>query len=130
MARAQLQGTNLGSTSGGRKILASVHTQHLCLYTGYYSLLTTAGTTSTSASTTKIVLLSEEFARYIKFIDWMAKASDGEEGDEVEEKDDIQHLPKLSLHIFRVASLMLDDGQRLETDEGTAKRLPPKHRHR
>ena len=66
----------------------------------------------------------------MKFIDWMANASDGEDGGEVEEKDDIHDLPKLSLHIFRVASLTLDDGQRLETDEGTAKRLPPKHCHR
>lgn len=48
----------------------------------------------------KTILLNEGSARYMNFIGWMARAFE-------EKEDDIQHLPKLSLHILRVASSTL-----------------------
>jgi hypothetical protein len=86
MARAQLQVTNLGSASGGRKILASVHTPAsmpphrvlFCANYGKYCIYIGVNH--------KTILLNEESARYMNFIGWMARAF--EEKEEEEEKED------------------------------------------
>jgi hypothetical protein len=74
MAKAQLQGTNLGSTSGGRKILASVHTlasmppRRILFFTNYGRYCICIGVDYKT-------VLSSESARYMNFIDWMARTS-------------------------------------------------------